>query len=208
MVLADMSAAAVLQAVEPLLVDATARREMGANAARLCDGMGAARVAGELLGQFQKVSLRPAVSRDMDIVYGWQSAPGARQFARSPEIPSLDEHQAWFRTRLTRSDKDPFYIVETEGVPSGFVRLDTTDRAQGWEVSVLVSQAMQGQGLARTALGLLRLSHPKESILAEVHPDNSASQNLFARAGYQRMDESHFVSRGWIEIIKGQDHED
>ena len=46
------------------------------------------------------------------------------------------------------------------------------------------------------------------NISAEVHPDNSASQKLFAAAGYSRIDEAHFLSHGWKQLTKGQTDED
>ncbi|MEL6588317.1 MAG: GNAT family N-acetyltransferase [Pseudomonadota bacterium] len=113
----------------------------------------------------------------------------------------MDSHAAWFARRLARPD--PFYIVEDQGQPCGFVRLDQTDAAAPWEVSILIAQAAQGRGLAHAALGLLRLTHPKRHTTAHVHPANTASQRLFSGAGYQRQAGDQFLSLGWAQKAAG-----
>lgn len=203
-VLPALSATAVLNTIEPLLSDPHKREAMGRNAAELCDGLGAPRVAAAILEAHSGVTLRRAEKRDKDIIHSWQNAPGARQFSRNPNAPSVAEHQAWFERRLARADQDPFYIIEVDGTPSGFVRLDTTDQPHVGEVSILVAQGQQGKGLARTALGLLRLAHPKRDIEAEVHLANTASQKLFEAAGYRRLDGHRFLSQGWSSMLEGQ----
>ncbi len=202
-VLPELSKEAILSVLEPLLHDLARRNEMGRQAKALCDGQGAARVAKAVLSRASNVSLRPVQPSDKTLIHSWQTAPGARQFSRNPEAPSLEEHSAWFDSRLTCMDRDPFYIIETGGAEAGFVRLDKVDD-QSDEVSVLVPSSAQGRGLATTALGLTRLAHPRRNILAEVHTGNTVSQKLFERAGYGRVDEAHFVSHGWDQIVEGQ----
>jgi len=205
--LPELSKDAILSVLEPLLQDPAQRAQMGAKAKALCDGRGATRIAGALLSRAKDVTLRPAQPKDKTMIHGWQTASGARQFARNPVPPSPAEHSAWFDARLARAPRDPFYIVEADGAPAGFVRLDPADGTRQ-EVSILIAGDAQGRSLAKTALGLIRLAHPMRNISAEVHPDNSASQKLFAGAGYRRIDEAHFLSHGWKQLTKGQTDED
>lgn len=202
-VLPKLSVEAIREAVQPLLENAERRAEMGRKAARLCDGLGATRVAAGILARTKNVTLRDATMGDMQMILDWQSEPDARQYSRNPNAPTLDEHEAWFGSRLARMDQDPFHIILHDGQPAGFVRLDRTS-----EVSILVPQAAQGRGLARTALGLLRLTHPRRHIVAEVHPENTASQRLFEKAGYSRIAANRFASAGWAEIVERQQDED
>lgn len=201
--LPDLSSTAILNVLEPFLAGAEHRAQMGRNAKALCDGHGAARVAAHMLSRSSTVRLRPATPQDLNRVHDWQCAPGARHFSRNPKPISLTEHSAWFARRLTRMNRDPFYIIEAAGAPAGFVRLDEVDTKAGHEVSILVSDQMQGRGVAQTALGLIRLAHPMPPITAEVHQDNAASQKLFTRAGYDRIDDTHFLSHGWQQIAEG-----
>lgn len=205
--LPELTKDAISSALEPLLQDPAQRAQMGAKAKALCDGRGATRIAGAMLSRTKDVTLRPAQPKDKTLIHSWQTAPGARLFARNPVPPSLAEHSAWFDARLARSPRDPFYIIEAGGAPAGFVRLDPAEGTRQ-EVSILIASDVQGRGLGKAALGLIRLAHPMRTISAEVHPDNSASQKLFAQAGYRRIDEAHFVSHGWEQILEGQRDED
>jgi len=198
----------IRKAALSLIQNAPARTAMGQAAARLCDGLGAPRVAAALLSLGSDIALRPAGSGDMEPVHGLQSEHGARRFARSPEIPSLKDHARWFTARLARQAENPFYIVsDASGAPLGFVRLDRTGAAV-WEVSILIAQSAQGRGIARRALGLLRMTHPRRHITAYVHPENTASQRLFESAGYHRTAEDRFASPGWAEIEQRHRHAD
>ena len=207
-VLPALTQAAVRATVTPLLENATLRHQMGQAAATLCDGLGAPRVANAVFGISSDVALRAATPEDMALIHALQSEPGARRFARTPQIPTPEEHAAWYTARLARADRDPFYIVTLDGVPCGFVRLDRLAEGDGSEVSILIAQNAQGQGVARRALGLLRLTHPKRHIVATVHAENTASQHLFERAGYRRTGPDQFTSAGWNEIAERQKHED
>ena len=175
---------------------------MGQNAAQLCDGLGAPRVGYAIVAQQSKVTLRPVTPNDMHVIHDWQSEPQARQFSRNTTVPSIEEHSAWFKARLARLDRDPFHIILHEGKPAGFIRLDHTDAPDTWEVSVLVSQTYQRRGIARAALSLLRLMHPKPNIVAEVDPRNTPSQRVFETTGYRRMAPHRFRSAGWLEIAE------
>lgn len=207
-VIPELSPDAIQATVEPLLHDRRAREEIGAAAAALCDGLGAPRVAAALTALGTDVALRRATPADMAFVHALQSEPGARRFARHPDVPTIAAHDRWFRERLKRAAQDPFYIVTLHGAPCGFVRLDRQGDDSQWEVSILISEAAQGRGVGYTALALLRLTHPKRQITAYVHPENAASQRLFAGAGYQRLAEDRFVSSGWAEIEQRQRHAD
>ena len=203
-VLPNLDAPAVRKTVAPLLEDAGLRARIGNAAGKLCDGLGAPRVAKSMLGRSCAVTLRAAPPDDVPQVLALQSEPTARQFARTRDVPAPDVHAAWYAARLTRSDRDPFYIVGWNGADCGFVRLDSLPEKEAHEVSILIRQSARGQGVGWNALGLLRLTHPKRNIVAHVHPDNASSQNLFERAGYHRTAVDEFMSVGWASIAERQ----
>lgn len=199
-VIPELTPDTIRRTVEPLLRDRPRREAMGNKAAALCDGLGAPRVAAAVTALGTGVALRPAAQDDMMYVYQLQSEPGARRYSGVPTVPTLEEHQLWYTARLARLSDNPFHIVTLHGKPCGFVRLDRQAETRNWEVSILVSQTAQGQGVAHTALGLLRLTHPRHQIVASVHPENTPSQRLFEGAGYQRQAKDRFQSLGWAEI--------
>lgn len=185
---ASIDAADIARAVDALAADAPRRQAMAATAAKLCDGLGARRVATLFdrplcADDGAAVTLRLATPADGDIMYDWQQHPETRRFARSPAKPDASEHRAWLERRLA----DPgcvLNLIMHDGAPAGVVRLDRRDEA-AMEVSLLVSPERYGQGVGRAALGLVRRLLPQVSLLANVLPGNKASQRLFAAAGYR-----------------------
>lgn len=70
------------------------------------------------------------------------------------------------------------------------VRLDRIESPHAQlaaEVSILLSPGFYGRGLALAALNAVRALH-EEDFFAEVHPENLASQKLFERAGYRKLE--------------------
>ncbi|MEM6557856.1 MAG: bifunctional UDP-2,4-diacetamido-2,4,6-trideoxy-beta-L-altropyranose hydrolase/GNAT family N-acetyltransferase, partial [Pseudomonadota bacterium] len=204
----ELTPNAIRATVSPLLQNETARAAMGAAAASVCDGWGAPRVAAALCAFKTGVALRPVDRDDMEFVHRLQSEPGARRFARTPTVPPVEDHKRWFAVRLQNIADDPFHIVTLKGSRCGFVRIDRRDGALCWEVSILISERVQGQGVGHTSLGLLRLTYPMHDISAHVHPDNTASQRLFENAGYERRSEDSFFSPGWARIEQRRCHAD
>src|SRR3990167_5113726 len=70
--------------------------KMSQQAAMICDGFGARRVANALLPvqahDGKPIYLRPASMEDADMMLQWQRHPSTRQYARRPEPPTLEEH--------------------------------------------------------------------------------------------------------------------
>lgn len=181
-------------ALRRVLGDGELRRQMADRAGRLCDGRGLQRLALALLPVSWRdgsaVTLRLAGPGDGDLMLAWQSAPGVRRYARTRDVPTPAEHAAW----LVRVLGDPgrwLMVIDLDGRPAGVLRLDTVNE-RCFEVSILVDPACQGRAVAGRALTLAAMLCPGAKLLAEVDPENSASQMLFARAGYARQDERHW----------------
>ena len=156
----------------------------------LCDGRGARRVAmvlaPERSGKDAPVWLRPATAADEETILEWQTSPGARRFARNPELPDAATHAAWMQATLN----DPeilLNIIECGSRPAGVLRLDRRPaRASlpAYEVSILIAPDHHREGIGKAALALARRLVPGVVLLAAVHRDNAASQALFGAAGY------------------------
>lgn len=187
------------EAIQKLLVPEIAA-EMSGKSAVLCDGLGSSRViaAGAVdMNSLQDVWLRPAASDDCEVVFLWQSTPGARRYARVSEPPTRQDHSAWFRKRIEMADGF-LNIVQHRDVAVGVVRLDRVDAcnanqgAETYEVSILIGEAFSKKGIGKAALKRLRQLIPNAHLVAEVHQDNFASQALFEKSGYSRLDPTHF----------------
>ena len=189
--------ASLAGALQALATDGARRAAMAIGGARLCDGLGTARVVNEIDPLLAKdgapVTLRPATMDDADLMLRWQSNPRTRRFARNPQAPSRREHARWLREKLV----DPDCILEIilhGGEPAGTLRLDRCAPGAVYEVSIVVDPARYRLNLASQALALARKMLPEAKFRAEVLACNEASHALFIRAGYERSGKD-YVSR-------------
>lgn len=181
----------VAAALKTIAGDVVLRARLSKNAAALCDGRGAARVAIQIAPEHgsdgAEITLRPAVRADGAVMLEWQRHPATRRYARNPAVPAEDQHWAWFERKL--ADPSCLFNIVTHGErPSGVLRLDRVDGDKGplFEVSVLIAPEKHKLGLGKAALRLASRLAPEAELVAEVHPDNAASHSLFAGAGYVR----------------------
>jgi RimJ/RimL family protein N-acetyltransferase len=126
----------------------------------------------------------------------WQSEPGARRFARNPTIPTRAEHAAW----LDRTLANPqllLNVIIADGRPTGVLRLDRKPSG-AWEVSILVAAEARSCGAGRAALAAARRLLPEADLVAENHPDNTASHRLFRAAGYRG------TGSAYVSLARGQ----
>lgn len=174
--------------------DTDYRRNMAEAAARICDGLGARRVAQVIAPPAARdgapIALRPATEDDGEIMLAWQCHPDMRRYFRNPEPPTRDEHFRWLSSKLS-DPKCLFNIVEHDHRPVGVVRLDHTS-GDSWEVSILTAPGHERQGLARAALDLTSDLVPERRLLAEVKPGNVAACDLFRSAGYSETGPGQF----------------
>ncbi len=74
----------------------------------------------------------------------------------------------------------------------GVVRLDNSAQGQ-YTISIFIDADYFGKGIGKYALQQIDNLHPDAVISATVLKENSASQALFSRAGYQRINNEHFT---------------
>lgn len=197
---------ALPHALANLLDNDQDRRAMAKAGAHTWDGRGTDRVLLALAGAItardgSRVTLRLATLDDDVQLHRWQCQPETRRFARSPEIPSWEGHLQWLRNVTCNPDR-LLTVIEADGRPVGSLRLDRLPARSGtegygadvtaWEVSIYLDSTCHGRGLGLATLALADRVVPGAILLAESHPDNAASQNLFQAAGYSRLGPSQF----------------
>jgi UDP-2,4-diacetamido-2,4,6-trideoxy-beta-L-altropyranose hydrolase len=165
---------------------------------QLCDGLGVNRIMENIQTLTESdLQLRLATMGDIKQVFEWQCAPQTRRYAINKDVPSLSEHQGWM-TRKIASKDDYFYIIELKsGNKVGFnsvgvVRLDLVS-ANTYTISIFIASTHFGRGIAKQALRLLDKLHPSIIINAVALKENLASQTLFSRAGYLKIDEENYT---------------
>jgi len=185
----------LMKAYEQLIADYSKMRKINL---QLCDGQGVKRIMKHITQLFSgSLTLRLATQLDVEQVYAWQCKPETRRYALNKEVPSLVEHQAWMTKKLA-SKNDYFYIIEQKvnkgekAISVGVVRLDMT-ADNTYTISIFIAPEHFGKGVAKFALKQIDILHPTKTIHATVLKENTASQGLFSRAGYQRINEEHFT---------------
>jgi UDP-2,4-diacetamido-2,4,6-trideoxy-beta-L-altropyranose hydrolase len=206
----DVMPAMVARAVTALADDAGRRRAMARAAAAICDGRGVKRLLSELGfvtdAKRGTIALRPASMDDAELMLVWQRDPRTRQFALNPDPPQCEEHYKWLTKRLG-DPRTIFNIIVFEGKPAGVVRLDkkTIDGiGEAYEVSIFVAPNLYRRGVASGGLALSRELVADAVLVARVKSGNTASEALFARAGYTR-DNGWLVNRSSDASARGAD---
>lgn len=165
----------------------------------LCDGLGTRRVALEieyLLNDGNDgVFLSRASLDDIELIYTWQCHPETRKYALSPHVPTWEEHKAWMMKKL-QSTCDYYYMIidRINSNKVGAVRLDRMNQGD-YLVSIFIDPQRYGKGIARKALAALDNIHSDVTLHATVLKNNLASQNLFQKAGYQKINDDTFLRK-------------
>ena len=187
--------AAPLAALHELLDDAGRRRRLGERGRAIVDGRGADRVLDawwvQSTGRPAFIA-RPARGEDAALLLEWRNDPATRAASRSTGAVQLEDHLDWLYRVLADAARTLF-VVEHVGEPVGTVRFDRSSAGM-WEVSVTLAPQARGRGLAEHVLACAeeawRRGSPRSAaLLAFVRPENTASERLFAAAGYVRRPE-------------------
>jgi RimJ/RimL family protein N-acetyltransferase len=132
------------------------------------------------------LELRPARHEDSRLLLDWRNDPNVRAASFSTQEISRESHDAW----LARKLEDPdcaLLIVEMDGNPLGYVRLDRLNRDEA-EISIALAPEARGRGIGRDALRLATSSAARslgvKTVRARVRGANSASLTAFRAAGF------------------------
>jgi UDP-2,4-diacetamido-2,4,6-trideoxy-beta-L-altropyranose hydrolase len=184
----DVSPSQIAQAVRKLSRDSKIRAQMSQRAQGFVDGEGVARVLMSLMGE--KFRLRRVREDDCRLIWEWANDPGVRVVSFSPEPIPWEKHVQWFESKLG----DPYCLfliaLNGEDAPVGQIRFDVGQETQEAVVSVSVDQKYRGKGYGSTLIRMAsrRLFDLFETkvIHAYIKPENIASIQAFARAGYKK----------------------
>lgn len=135
-----------------------------------------------------------AVEDDIELIYQWQCHPKTRKYALNPIAPEWDEHVQWMKNKLDNCEFDYFYIIEHSLTLDkvGVVRLDYRNEDE-YVISIFIEPESYGKGIAISALNLIDQIHSKITISATVLPENIASQCLFRKANYKKIECNEFI---------------
>lgn len=126
------------------------------------------------------IRLRPATTKDVDVLWAWRNDPVTRQMSRSTTAVPWEAHVNWLRRSLM-SPSRRLYVAEWKGEPVGTLRTDTD--GEHVELSLTVAPSRRGQGIG-TAILKDYLRQDVRHLVAEIKRENVASQHVFTKAGF------------------------
>jgi len=149
------------------------------------------------------IVVRRAQMSDAECLFEWRNDEGTRAASISVDELHWSEHVDW----LTRVIADPhrfLYIVELDRPETdpriAVCRFDLGVDDAAAEVSINLSPAIRGRGLARdclaAAIAQFRADVPRDlPLTATIRPTNTASVRTFEGLGFQRTGESDGFDR-------------
>jgi UDP-2,4-diacetamido-2,4,6-trideoxy-beta-L-altropyranose hydrolase len=193
------TASELTKVVLRLIDDAAARIRMAQSASALVDGRGPDRLLWDIAGSEDSavgdsVRLRAAESEDEAWLLDLQRQPQTRKYFRNPAAPEAEEHRRWFRSALEDSTRR-IAIIEAGSEAAGAIRFDQTASAQTrgpYEISIALHPRFYGRGIASAAMSLVCRLFEGVTLDAVVMPENTASQHLFVRAGFEQVEKDRF----------------
>lgn len=153
--------------------------------AAMIDGRGAARVVNNIFNrgsQDRELYLQPVNDNSSQYIYYLQSLPGVRNYFRSPDIPTLSDHERWFK-RAIDDTEIAMFIVTLDDERVGMVRLDELNGSH-LLISIIVDPKYAGKGIGKKCLSTLLEICPADSFKAIIHKANIASRRIFERSGF------------------------
>ncbi|MGA1794832.1 MAG: GNAT family N-acetyltransferase [bacterium] len=136
-----------------------------------------------------KVSLRPAITADCELLWNLRNDPNVRESAFETGFIPYEHHVKWFNKRLNSEDVKIFIVQDQNLRPVGQIRFDIGDDGCA-EIDISINSAERGKGYGTTALkkacviGLEDL-HIKKFV-AHIKTGNKASILVFSKAGFSR----------------------
>jgi len=131
--------------------------------------------------------LRRAVEKDGPLLFDWINDPAVRQWSFNKDIITLDEHKAWFNSKVNNGNV-LIWIFEYENAPAGMVRLEKED--DNVNLNYLIASHSRGKGLASNMLKMATVEvegyWENINIFAYTLSDNIASIKSLKRAGFSK----------------------
>lgn len=172
-------------------------QKMSANAAALCDGLGAARVVNHImeLSQNQVIStIRAAQLDDCRVVFEWRNHADIRRFMFNTDELIWENHAAWFAKQLSNPDFNMLiYLVNNQ--PQGYASFKRLPE-KAWEWGFYTAPDCErghGAKMARLALAWAFAELGAARIVGQVLSYNAASLRLHEKLGFCRF---HSTSDG------------
>ena len=186
----EVTPAQMAAAVKELIRDPRALEELSIRNQLLVDGLGAGRLTEVLIPTpAEQLRLRPACAEDVVLFYGWANDSEVRKNAFNTGPIAWSTHQPWFAEKL-RAAESRLFVLEAAGLPVGQIRFDR--EGKDLRIDYSLDEAVRGRGwgvpLVAAGIAAVRKVLPGR-ICGVVKLDNRASQSVFERLGFRRVED-------------------
>ena len=166
-----------------LVASLAERKKLSSRAREVVDGKGAARVVAAMKGDLH---LRRAEEADCRLLWEWANDPAVRAASFSGDTIPWNQHEQWFRSKLSDGNVLLCIAMNSEGKPIGHIRYQIEGDAATVSISISPQFRDMGYGhrlLTRGSEEVFR-NTAATAISAYVKPENRTSLRLFRRAGF------------------------
>ena len=183
----EVTATEIAEKVQSLLLSTELRFSLSRRSRELVDGEGAKRVMAAI--RTAGLSLRRVRENDCRQLWEWANDSDVRPVSFATEPISWNRHLQWFNSKLCDPNAVLYLVVDAEDVPAGQVRyqIDGTRAA----VSISLAPQFRGKGYGQVVLAMATENLFRITVVTQidayVKPNNTASLQLFTRAGYARL---------------------
>jgi UDP-2,4-diacetamido-2,4,6-trideoxy-beta-L-altropyranose hydrolase len=160
------------------------------NSFHICDTLGANRVESKMWQSVTKdgknFDIKNVSSKDIQIIFDWQSHPKTREFSKNSHSPSWDEHTAWVNRKINDLNS-VLWLLLHDNQPCGVLRLDHVDHGlkNGYMISIFVDPLKYRLGIATLAIQTAKKFFSKFTLYAEILDQNKNSLLLFDNAEFK-----------------------
>ncbi len=143
--------------------------------------------------ELSELTFRPAVHSDVALFYHWQLESNTRRYFRNKQTPSFTEHVNWFERIL--NSKVTLLVAHFNGIACGYIRIDEPNENSKREISILIADGFKGKKIGQKALSSVNEQFSNLHLIAEVLPENKASQKIFLASGYTQTSQNMYERR-------------
>jgi UDP-2,4-diacetamido-2,4,6-trideoxy-beta-L-altropyranose hydrolase len=181
------SASEITSRIIHLIRSHDTRSMMTEKGQKLVDGEGPERVLMHMRGE--TLRLRKVREADCKLLWEWVNDPEVRKLSFSTNSIAWEEHNEWWKSKMTDPNCYIFIGIDTENHPLGQIRFDVKDDRRA-EIDVYVEETRRGCGYGTYLIDLGAEKMFRETAVKELHAfirsKNQRSISAFERAKFTK----------------------
>lgn len=178
-------------------------KKMSILSSAMVDGEGISRVISKMHGFSMPISVRKVTDEDERLLLLWVNDPIVRKFSFNKDPITNEQHHDWFRRKINDPDCEILIGVDSENIPIGQVRIDSTDEIGIIDISI--DSAARGFGFAeillKKSVEFWKNTGRNIPLMGEVLSSNIASQKVFINLGFTEQDNDNLNKSDVIRYI-------